>query len=152
MDPHADSMYQLAALSTVATLSLAITTLVPAEPLPVTASTLSSNDSLVLKGLWLAQLALYSIASVIAFSTPFGPDRYFPVTQIYSEKTVEAITNQDSKNVCGLVGMCLAVFGLLHRYLRVNIKGASIWDTLLFSYTTKVVMLGNIATSLEIGK
>lgn len=30
-------------------------------------------------------------------------------------------------------------------------KVASVWDTLLFSYTTKVVMLGNISESLEIG-
>lgn len=28
--------------------------------------------------------------------------------------------------------------------------GASVWDTLLFSYTTKVVMLGYTSTSLEI--
>lgn len=29
--------------------------------------------------------------------------------------------------------------------------GASVWDLLLFSYTTKVVMLGNTAESLDIG-
>ena len=29
--------------------------------------------------------------------------------------------------------------------------GASVWDQLLFSYTTKVVMLGNTAESLNIG-
>jgi hypothetical protein len=32
-----------------------------------------------------------------------------------------------------------------------SIVGASVWDTLLFSYTTKVVMLGNVAESLDIG-
>ena len=32
-----------------------------------------------------------------------------------------------------------------------NSSGASVWDILLFSYTTKVVMLGNSAESLEIG-
>ena len=32
-----------------------------------------------------------------------------------------------------------------------SFAGASVWDTLLFSYTTKVVYLGNTAESLDIG-
>ena len=37
-------------------------------------------------------------------------------------------------------------------YLVSNSRpGASVWDTLLFSYTTKVVLLGNNAESLDIG-
>jgi hypothetical protein len=32
-----------------------------------------------------------------------------------------------------------------------SLPGASVWDTLLFSYTTKVVHLGNTAQSLDIG-
>jgi hypothetical protein len=31
------------------------------------------------------------------------------------------------------------------------LTGASVWDTLFFSYTTKVVMLGHTAASLDIG-
>jgi hypothetical protein len=37
-------------------------------------------------------------------------------------------------------------------YLTSNsCAGASVWDVLLFSYTTKVVLLGNTAESLDIG-
>ena len=37
-------------------------------------------------------------------------------------------------------------------YLTSNSRaGASVWDVLLFSYTTKVVLLGNTAESLDIG-
>ena len=44
----------------------------------------------------------------------------------------------------------VCVFWIL--YLISNSRaGASVWDTLLFSYTTKVVLLGNDAESLDIG-
>ncbi|KAL9710252.1 hypothetical protein Ac2012v2_006548 [Leucoagaricus gongylophorus] len=79
-----------------------------------------------------ATSAIYVVLLVVAMTRPLGPKLHFPSERIYSEKTVMAITNKDEENVCGLVG-------------------ASIWDTLLFSYTTKVVMLGNIAQSLDIG-
>jgi hypothetical protein len=71
-------------------------------------------------------IALMLFAEIINSSSSFPPER------IYSDKTAANITNADAENVCGVVG-------------------ASVWDTLLFSYTTKVVMLGNIAESLDIG-
>lgn len=40
---------------------------------------------------------------------------------------------------------------LLKEINQTCILGASVWDTLLFSYTTKVVMLGNTAETLNIG-
>ncbi|EPQ52410.1 hypothetical protein GLOTRDRAFT_26339, partial [Gloeophyllum trabeum ATCC 11539] len=69
---------------------------------------------------------------VNTMTTPWGPNLHYPPEHIYSEKVVEAITSRYEDNVCGVVG-------------------ASIWDTLLFSYTTKVVMLGNVSESLDIG-
>ncbi len=38
----------------------------------------------------------------------------------------------------------------IHSSLNITTTGASPWGTLFFSYSTKVVMLGNTATSLEI--
>src|ERR1700729_4476838 len=37
------------------------------------------------------------------------------------------------------------------KYKQIGVAVASIWATLLFSYTTKVVMLGYTSASLEIG-
>ncbi|KAF7360576.1 Multidrug resistance-associated ABC transporter protein [Mycena venus] len=62
----------------------------------------------------------------------FGPPLHYPPEAIYSPSTVKKITNNDFENVTGIVG-------------------ASPWDILFFSYTTKVVMLGNTAESLDIG-
>ncbi|KZV66005.1 ATP-binding cassette transporter [Peniophora sp. CONT] len=77
-------------------------------------------------------VVLYLVAAVLTMSMPLGPQLHYPVERIYSEKTVASITNQDINNVSGSTG-------------------ASIWDLLFFSYTTKVVYLGNTAVSLDIG-
>ncbi|KAJ2928555.1 hypothetical protein H1R20_g8545, partial [Candolleomyces eurysporus] len=82
--------------------------------------------------MWVAIIVLYILTATLAFTTPLGPPLHYPPEYIYSEKTVKAITNEDPENVSGLIH-------------------ASLWDLLTFSYTTKVVWLGNIAESLEIG-
>ncbi|KAF9531155.1 multidrug resistance-associated ABC transporter [Crepidotus variabilis] len=85
-----------------------------------------------LRILWYIYLAIYTVAFALAVRTPLGPLLHYPPSDIYSEKTVQSITNTDSNNVCGLIS-------------------GSCWDYILFSYTTKIVWLGNVATSLEIG-
>jgi hypothetical protein len=85
-----------------------------------------------LKVIWYTVLGLYGLAFLIISTTPMGPLLHYPVSQIYDEKTVSQITNTNRNNVVGSVG-------------------ASVWGTLLFSYTTQVVMLGNTSDSLEIG-
>jgi hypothetical protein len=93
--------------------------------------TLAGSPTTAFKALWYTVLALYVISAAVALTTPLGPALHFPVQRIYDENTVSKATNMDSDNVCGLVS-------------------ASVVGTLLFSYTTKVVMLGNVAESLEI--
>jgi hypothetical protein len=94
--------------------------------------TLTGSPTTAFKALWYTVLALYAISAAVALTTPLGPLLHYPVRRIYDEKTVSQVTNTDIDNVCGVVS-------------------ASVLGTLLFSYTTKVVMLGNVAESLEIG-
>ncbi|KIJ58252.1 hypothetical protein HYDPIDRAFT_44556 [Hydnomerulius pinastri MD-312] len=129
IEPHSESMIHLAVLTVVPTVLLFTTAILPSSA-SVTVSLL--QDIPALRGLWYAVLALYAVATVIVFTMPSGPSMHFPPENIYSEKTMKAATNLDQENVCGVVG-------------------ASVWDFLLFSYTTKVVMLGYTSESLEIG-
>ncbi|KAG6885741.1 hypothetical protein C0993_010568 [Termitomyces sp. T159_Od127] len=91
------------------------------------------NSIRTLFSLYLVTLAAFSVSIVQAGKIPpRGPRLYYPADKIYSEKTLQAAVNHEEENVSGVVG-------------------ASIFEILLFSYTTKVVRLGNIATSLETG-
>ncbi|TFK38174.1 multidrug resistance-associated ABC transporter [Crucibulum laeve] len=129
VESHSQSIIHLTTLLTVVTTLLGSAAILPDAPPPVAQSL---EDDAVLKGIWYAMFGLYTVTCILAYSTPQGPPLHYPPAGIYSEKTVQSITNSDQENVCGLVG-------------------ASPWDVLLFSYTTKVVWLGNIAVSLEIG-
>ncbi|KAJ6612747.1 P-loop containing nucleoside triphosphate hydrolase protein [Mycena sp. CBHHK59/15] len=124
VDGHSESIWHLTALTTLPAFCMAFTAILPSDPVIASIH--------VVMRLWYAALSLYSVACVTAWTTPLGPPLHYPPSAIYSPKTVTAITNTDAENVTGLVG-------------------ASPWDTLFFSYTTKVVMLGNNAESLEIG-
>jgi hypothetical protein len=55
---------------------------------------------------WYVVLGLYASSTFIAVTTPLGPALHFPVSRIYSEKTVAAITNQAMDNVSGVTGSC----------------------------------------------
>ncbi|KAF8888549.1 multidrug resistance-associated ABC transporter [Infundibulicybe gibba] len=129
IEKHSESVLHLAVLSTSAAFLLGSAAILPDTPSPIVASTESSSPSYVL---WLTNLALYTIICLVTMTTARGPPLWYPPERIYSEKTISATTNTDHENVCG-------------------ITVASPWDTLLFSYTTKVVWLGNLASSLEIG-
>ncbi|KAI0806225.1 multidrug resistance-associated ABC transporter [Irpex lacteus] len=128
---HEHVIIHLSALTCLAFVLTGTLAILPASPPPKPITTLAA-DLVVPKGISYATVSLYFIAVFIASRTPCGPPLHYPPSQIYSEKVVEQITNKYDDNVCG-------------------VTGASVWDTLLFSYTTKVVMLGYTSESLEIG-
>ena len=126
--PHSESIIHLAVLTFVPTTLFCIVAIWPTSR-PVSQSFLQSIFTL--PGIWYTVLALYCIVTVIVFTIPLGPRLHYPSETLYAEKVIKAATNRDEENVCGVVG-------------------ASIWSILLFSYTTKVVMLGHTSESLEI--
>ena len=128
---HEHLILHLSALTCLAFVLLGTLAILPTSPPPRPIGT-AIPDPVVPKGLFYATAVLYTIAVFIASRTPCGPPLHYPPSQIYSEKVVEQITSKYEDNVCG-------------------VTGASVWDTLLFSYTTKVVMLGYTSESLEIG-
>ncbi|KAI0312306.1 multidrug resistance-associated ABC transporter [Amylostereum chailletii] len=129
--PHTQTVVHISCLSVVASLLLGITAIIPRTRLH-TSLFAPAEDNNTLRSIWYSIFALYIGVCANALSTPLGPALHFPKELIYSEKTVAAITNQAYDNVSG-------------------VTGASMWDILFFSYTTKVVMLGNTAESLDIG-
>lgn len=129
---HAMSIVHLSVLSTVAVFLLGITDILPSTPIlmaRLTADTIPSPRVLLLR---YAVLLLYSVAWVVAVTTPRGPAYHYPSDRIYSTKTLMAVHSKRKDNVSGMIG-------------------ASVWSIMLFSYATKVVMLGYSSESLEIG-
>ncbi|KAK7042717.1 ATP-dependent bile acid permease [Favolaschia claudopus] len=122
---HTESVWHLTTLSFVASLLSGISLVLPA-----------SSDTQEVRSLFpITALFLLFATFLVAMNTPCGPDLHFPPSAIYSGKIVEDITNQEQHNVSG-------------------VYGASPWSTLFFSYSTKVVMLGNTTSAqarLEIG-
>jgi hypothetical protein len=100
--PNAHSRYilHLTSLSTIATALLGTTVLLPDTP-PLTAS---NDESLVLRRLQYARLALYALVCLITITTPLGPPLHYRPEDIYSEKTVQTITNTTEENVSGSIG------------------------------------------------
>lgn len=130
VDSHTKSILHITSLATAVTGLYCVAGIMPGTPVSNVNASGGGGD--VPYGLWYTTFAIYVVVFVVSITRPLGPRLYYPSERIYSEKTIMAITNKDEENVCGLVG-------------------ASIWGTLLFSYTTKVVMLGNVAESLDIG-
>ena len=81
---------------------------------------------------WYMSLALWFLAFWLSARMKRGPALHFPSDRVYSEKILAGTTTFAEDNVCGVVN-------------------GSPWDIVLFSYTTKVVMLGYTSESLEIG-
>lgn len=145
VESHAESVIHLTTLTTIACLLLGGTAILPISPPPVIEAT---GDDYVLLPVWYTMVGIYYVICIIAFTTPQGPPLHYSPGDIYSEKTVQSITNTDQENVCGITSTLL-FFRVCILFLTV--AGASPWGILLFSYTTKVVWLGNVATSLDIG-
>ncbi|KAF9031702.1 multidrug resistance-associated ABC transporter [Hymenopellis radicata] len=125
---HAESIIHLTGLTAVAAVVLGLASLLPTKPPPQISS--ESADGFA----WLRFLVFitYVATCVLSAGTPQGPPLHFEPADIYLPKEVSAVTNHELENVTG-------------------VTSASPWATLFFSYTTKVVMLGNVAESLEIG-
>ena len=160
---HTEYIIHLSSLSTFGFLLLGGTVILPESPPPFKTSDLaykilwrrSTHDvstqdfDVILRVLWYTLVSLHTFAWVLIIRTPLGPPLHYPASNIYSEKTVKSITNKDENNVCGVISL-----SFLNFFLELTLKnciGGSPWDLLLFSYTTKVVWLGNTAESLEIG-
>ncbi|KAG7448558.1 multidrug resistance-associated ABC transporter [Guyanagaster necrorhizus] len=127
--PHSESVFHLTTLTTLATIFLGISILLPTDPPPVATSVESSE---AFTWIWITVFIIYTITCLLSFTTPQGPPLHYEPKDIYSTKEASARTNKDEVNVTGVTGK------------------SSPWETLFFSYSTKVVMLGNTATSLEI--
>ncbi|KAL5499194.1 hypothetical protein ACEPAH_1712 [Sanghuangporus vaninii] len=78
-------------------------------------------------------LVLWALAFFISVRMKRGPALHFPLERIYLNQLHTRVSAPDSEtqNVCGMVG-------------------ASLWETLLFSYTTRVVKLGYSSEALAI--
>lgn len=139
---HATSMIHITSLTALGSLLPFTVAILPDTPPPAIALYESST------GIWYSLIILYTLACLVGMTTPLGPPLHYPPEHVYSDKTVTAITNPDPVNVCGIVGkLCV-----LQSFYRPHpFSGASIWGTLTFSYTTKVVWLGYVSKSLNIG-
>ncbi|KAG8989939.1 hypothetical protein FRB93_003401 [Tulasnella sp. JGI-2019a] len=124
IDPHWVTVIHIWSLSTVAVFVYSIRLLLPK-------GVTSVPEGPVLAGLDYATFALYIVVFCMSFFTPRGPDVHFPPERIYSPKTLASSAPTAYNNVTGYVG-------------------ASIYSILLFSYVTRVVMLGYTSESLEI--
>ena len=99
---HCDSILHLTTLLTVVFLLLGSAAILPPTRPPIITSI---EDGYILLGLWYGLVGIYGIACFIAYTTPLGPLLHYPPSDIYSEKTVQSITNMDEENVCGIISM-----------------------------------------------
>ncbi|KAG2008576.1 ATP-binding cassette transporter [Coprinopsis cinerea AmutBmut pab1-1] len=125
-ETHCEPILHLAVLSGLAALSLLFTAIL-SEP-----DRHNTPEDSVMHLLWYSAVGLYALVCALASTIQTGPPLNHRPELLYSAKTVRSITNTDQENVCGSIG-------------------SSLWGTLVFSYTTKVVWLGNLASSFEIG-
>ncbi|KAJ6612172.1 multidrug resistance-associated ABC transporter [Mycena sp. CBHHK59/15] len=125
VERHSEFMWHLTTLTTLPAMLMLFATI-----LPVNQGTASSSSPAL--WFWRAVLSIYAALAVVTLTTPLGPPLYYPPSAIYSEETASAITNTEKENVTG-------------------VAGSSPWGTLYFSYVTRVVTLGNMVETLEIG-
>lgn len=130
VEHHWPTTVHLSALTTLEFALLVVTALLPDASAPAPSAV--SGYGAALRGMWYATLALSGVASVICTTVPRGPLLHFPSEKIYNEKTLATTSTRVLDNVSG-------------------VPSASVWDIMLFSYTTKVVWLGYTSASLEIG-
>lgn len=129
-DDHSDSILHLTALLTVVFVLLGSAAILPSTRLPVVTST---KDEHIVLGLWYGFVGIYGIACFIAYTTPLGPPLHYPPSDIYSEKTVQSITNMDKVNVCGIISMfpllfCARVPKNTHRWLALGYSALLVYD------------------------
>ncbi|KAF7972890.1 hypothetical protein HWV62_16688 [Athelia sp. TMB] len=128
--PHSSAMWHLSMLTFVSAVTLFSASILPA-PLSLAPAIVDPSAPVVAPLTW-ATTALYFLSTLLASTLPHGPDLNYDPVNIYASATILSATNVSASNVCG-------------------IATASVLSYLTFSYTTRVVMLGNQALSLEIG-
>lgn len=101
---HTRNIIHLSVLTTVPFVLLGFTALFPRD---VTSILAPAED--FQQVIWYVVLGLYALSTVVSITTPLGPPLHFPVSRIYSEKIVAAVTNQAVDNVSGATGSCLLV-------------------------------------------
>jgi hypothetical protein len=123
---HMRRTIHLSALTALAFVLLGFTALFPSDRVSISILADGSQPRFM-QVVWYVVLGLYASSTFIAVTTPLGPALHFPVSRIYSEKTVAAITNQTIDNVCGVTGSCfLLIFTITdRRHRRVSLGPAS---------------------------
>jgi len=115
---HTRRTIHLSALTALAFVLLGFTALFPSNRVS-TSILADSSQPRFMQVVRYVVLGLYASSTFIAVTTPLGPALHFPVSRIYSEKTVAAITNQATDNVCGVTGSCfLLIFTISNRRHR----------------------------------
>lgn len=123
-DVHTKYILHLSVLSTLGFLLLGGTVILPETPPPSKVSNLaykflwprsthealSQDSDIILRVLWYFLTLVYALAWAIITRTPLGPSLHYPASNIYSEKTVQSISNQDENNVCGVISSLIFHF------------------------------------------
>ncbi|KAI5886822.1 uncharacterized protein SCHCODRAFT_02082004 [Schizophyllum commune H4-8] len=107
---------------------------------------------------FLAHLILLAIATALIMGVPMGPELYLPLTQIYAEKVAGAVQDSDADEAPAAIESSTEPTTERTPLLPTSIalkkssaeptpnvaavRTASLWSTLLFSYTTPVVWRG----------
>ncbi|KAI0748272.1 multidrug resistance-associated ABC transporter [Daedaleopsis nitida] len=128
---HAHLIAHLFALALLATVLLTVTAILPSKHIPSVSSLFAFSTSPPTY-LGYAVHALYVAAFIIAGTTPRGPELHFPPEDIYFDKGALKVTSRSQANVSG-------------------ITSESVFGVLIFSYMTKVTMLGKTVESIDIG-
>ena len=112
---HKRRTIHLSALTALAFVLLGFTALSPSNRVSISIQANGSQPRFM-QVVWYVVLGLYASSTFIAVTTPLGPALHYPVSRIYSEKTVAAITNQARDNVCGVTGSCFSlIFTIANR-------------------------------------
>lgn len=128
VEAHWVGICHLSALTTLAAIFRTVSLILPSSHGQI--DSLGSGGK---NGFEWASLALLIVSVVLAINTPRGPPLHFAPERIYSPKMLESFTEKDvgSANVCAVVQ-------------------SSVFDFLLFSFTTAIANLGHTAESLEV--
>jgi hypothetical protein len=101
---HTRIITHLSVLTTLAFVLLGFTALFPRDRAFIS-SVADDSQPLFLQVVWYVVLGLYAFSTAIAITTPLGPPLHYPISRIYSEKTVASITHQAHDNVSRVTGI-----------------------------------------------
>ena len=138
---HTEYIIHLSALSTLGFLLSGGTAIFPESPPPSKALSFpykilwsrsvhevfmqDSHD--ILRVMWYSLVLTYTFAWVLIIRTPLGPPLHYPVSNIYSEKTVKSIDNIYDNNVCGMISSLIP-----NSLLELPLKSSYRWISMGF--------------------